>query len=479
MIVFDTRKLATLRVSEDSQSSLASPSSYHLELEKPAPDLLPDLDPEAEPDAVQEHDGIPENLTARYLGEVRRFSLLKPAEERAAWARIEHYKARLRRALATSPVALRTLRQCVEHAAHGGPAVQSTHETDAATGQRTELRPSVDAAILSLEQLSAALETLAASAQRPRPSTPRRRALRQERLRLWRQWLTEWEALRLSPAVEAALGSALLTARQAQPDCPALRAAQAAYTRAQRQLTAAQEDMLTANLRLVIHIAKRYHHHDVPLLDLIQEGNIGLMRAIEKFEPRRGVRFVTYAHWWVRQAISRSVQEQNRTVRIPSHVAERQTKLRIAADRFWNEQHRPPAVQELSTVLGWSPQEVAHLQTVGQPIVRLQTPLSADTRNAKTLIDILEDPHRQLPEDFCAEEQMHHRLGACLDSLGQREAFVLRLRYGLEADHAHSLQEIATILGLSRERVRQVEHQALKKLAQSRHRQLLAELAEV
>lgn len=478
MIVFDTRKLATLRVPEISVPSMEPQSPYHFEPEESEQGILSDLDPEAEQEA--KHGGIPENLTARYLGEVRRFSLLKPAEERAAWARIEQYKVRRRRALATSPVALLTLRQCLQQASDSGASLaQFVCDTDEEADQPAARLQSLDAAITSLETLKTAIEALQAPAQRPMPSRQTLRTLRQERARLWRQWLERWEALRLSPGVEDALWSALVKACQAQPQHAALRAAQVAYARAQRQLTAAQEDMLKANLRLVIHMAKRYHNRGVPFLDLIQEGNIGLMRAIEKFEPRRGVRFVTYAHWWVRQAISRSLQEQNRTVRIPSHVAERQTKLRMASDRFWNEQHRQPAVQELSTVLGWSPQEVAHLQTVGQPMVRLQTPLSGDRPNAKTLIDILEDPHRQLPEEFCAEEQLHHRLDACLDSLGAREAFVLRLRYGLQADHAHSLQEIATILGLSRERVRQVEHQALKKLSQSRHRKLLAELAEV
>ena len=132
-----------------------------------------------------------------------------------------------------------------------------------------------------------------------------RRVRRRERFRLWRAWLTTCESLRLHPHVQEAMGEALADAARTQPEDTALQAASRAWARAQEELDQAKAQMMQANLRLVIHIAHRYRDRGVPLLDLIQEGNLGLMRAVDKFEPRRGLRFVTYAHWWIRQAISR------------------------------------------------------------------------------------------------------------------------------------------------------------------------------
>jgi RNA polymerase primary sigma factor len=234
--------------------------------------------------------------------------------------------------------------------------------------------------------------------------------------------------------------------------------------------------MLRANLRLVIHVANHYRGRGVPFLDLIQEGNIGLMRALDKFEPQRGLKFVTYAHWWVRQAVGRATTEQYRTVRLPNHVVERQSKLRSAADRLWSVYGRTPNVQELSTALGWTPQEVEDLLAAGQPIARLHQPLTED---GSVLADILEDVQAPKPEELVAEDQLHYHLAQCLADLPAREALILRLRYGLETDHPHSLKEIGDILGLSRERVRQLEQLALNKLRRSQHSASLADFARV
>jgi RNA polymerase sigma factor (sigma-70 family) len=234
--------------------------------------------------------------------------------------------------------------------------------------------------------------------------------------------------------------------------------------------------MLRANLRLVIHVANRYRGRGVPFLDLIQEGNIGLMRALEKFEHRRGLKFVTYAHWWVRQAISRAITEQYRTVRLPNHVVERKNKLRTVGDRLWDMHGRAPNTEELSRELGWTFKEVEELMLAVQPIMRLHQPVADD---GSMLTDILEDDQAPRPVDMLAEEQLQRRLADCLASLTEREAFILRLRYGLEADHPHTLQEIADILGLSRERVRQLERQAFEKLRQPHRSALLADFVAV
>jgi RNA polymerase sigma factor (sigma-70 family) len=200
----------------------------------------------------------------------------------------------------------------------------------------------------------------------------------------------------------------------------------------------------------------------VPFLDLIQEGNIGLMRALEKFEPSRGLKFVTYAHWWVRQAISRAITEQYRTVRLPNHIGERKNKLRGAVERLWGQYGRPPTSEELSVVLGWTRAEVEELQVAVQPIIRLQQPLAED---GGSLADILEDDRALRPDERLAEEQLQRCLSECLASLTEREALIVRLRYGLESEQPHTLQEIADMLRLSRERVRQLERKLSRSCA--------------
>jgi RNA polymerase primary sigma factor len=330
--------------------------------------------------------------------------------------------------------------------------------------------------LAGLQRLWTALQELHAR-RRARPwSVPERRELRQTSTQLWRQWIAMWVALDLHPEVHETIQQALAAARRAHPDDPALCAAHTASWRAQHRLIEAQEHMLQANLRLVIHVAKRYRGRGVPLLDLIQEGNMGLMRAVEKFEPQRGFKFVTYAHWWVRQAISRAVMEQNRTVRLPNYVIERRNKLRTVTDRLYNAANHAPTIQELSQVLGWTPQEIVDLQAVGQPILGLNTPV---THDGKALVDIIEDTQAQPPEARHAEAQLHQLLTDCLARLTEREAFILRLRFGLESTHAHTLQEIANMLGLSRERVRQIEHQALTQLRQSQCQDLLGDFADL
>jgi RNA polymerase sigma factor (sigma-70 family) len=300
------------------------------------------------------------------------------------------------------------------------------------------------------------------------------RTLRRAYMELWQQWCKTWEALGLHPQVYDTLHKRLTTAYAAQPHDVRLRASYRAWQLANERLSQVKAAMIRANLRLVIHVANRYRGRGVPFLDLIQEGNIGLMRALEKFEPSRGLKFVTYAHWWVRQAISRAITEQYRTVRLPNHIGERKNKLRGAMERLWGQHGRPPTSDELSVALGWTREEVEELQTAVQPVMRLQQPLAED---GGTLADILEDDQAPRPDELLAEDQLQRCLASCLASLTEREAFILRLRYGLESEQPHTLQEIADLLNLSRERVRQLERQAFDKLRQPHRSAMLADFA--
>jgi hypothetical protein len=268
-----------------------------------------------------------DHAMAQYFAEVRQFALLSFAEEQALGRRITRWQRRVHWALYTAPTALPTLRRLWHHVAPQDIPVHEAVQPRAGTPpDPTAQRAPCQQALGHLEELAAQLRHLEAHHERPRCPVQEGRGLRHRRQRVWRAWLTACETLRVPPQVHEALRAAFEAAWGVRPEDPALHAAARAWTRAQGELDRAKAQMMQANLRLVIHLAMRYRHRGLPLLDLIQEGNLGLMRAVDKFEPRRGLKFVTYAHWWIRQAISRALSEQPRTIRLPSHVIERQSK---------------------------------------------------------------------------------------------------------------------------------------------------------
>jgi RNA polymerase sigma factor (sigma-70 family) len=427
-----------------------------------------DTDLEESPHELEENF---DNLVARYFGDVRQFALLNRAEEQALWCRIESAQKRERRALYTAPMALSLLVQLWQQVEREEVSLDHVlRDAEALTTRQADLRRQFEDAVIELQDIATRLQALRSHTQ----TASKRRAVRRTYAELWRQWCKTWEALALHQQVYDTLREALITEQAAQPDNVALRAARRVWQRAYERLAQVKAGMIRANLRLVIHVANRYRGRGVPFLDLIQEGNIGLMRALEKFEPSRGLKFVTYAHWWVRQAISRAITEQYRTVRLPNHIGERKNKLRAAVERLWGQHGRPPTSEELSVALGWTREEVEELQAAVQPVIRLQQPLAED---GGSLADILEDDQAPRPDELLAEDQLHRCLSDCLASLTEREAFILRLRYGLESEQPHTLQEIADMLRLSRERVRQLERQAFEKLRQPHRSAMLVDFA--
>jgi RNA polymerase sigma factor (sigma-70 family) len=426
--------------------------------------------------ALEAGDPETDNVLAQYFGEVRRFALLSFAEEQALGRRIKRWQRRVRWALYASPVALPTLRGILQRVEQQGASLHEiVQHREEATADQTVWLAQCRQAVVSLQDLAARLACLDGRDGAPQGPAPERQGLRHERFSLWRAWLTIYEALQLHPHVHEAMRAALEDARQAQPEDRALQAAYQTLMRAQRDLDQVKTQMMQANLRLVIHVATRFRDRGVPFLDLIQEGNLGLMRAVDKFEPRRGLRFVTYAHWWIRQAISRALGEQYRTIRLPSHVIERKSKLHTAATKLWANQGRAPQAQELSAALGWTPQEVEDLLITVQPLAQLQQPITDD---GDALQDVLADTQAPQPDALVAEEQMRRGIEECLVHLTEREAFIVRLRYGLDAQEPHSLQEIGDLLGVSRERVRQLEKQAFIKLRRLQQSNVLAELVQ-
>lgn len=429
-------------------------------------------DPEESP---HELDDNFDNLVARYFGDVRQFALLSRTEEQALWYRITSAQKRERRALYTAPMALPILMQLWHQVEREElPLAHVLHDTEALAARQDDLRQQLGDAVRELQEMATRLQASRPWGRMASQTAAKRRAVRRGYVESWRQWCKTWEALAVHPQVYDAIRQALAAAHTAQPHDLALHAAHRAWQRAHDRLTQMKASMIRANLRLVIHVANRYRGRGVPFLDLIQEGNIGLMRALEKFEPSRGLKFVTYAHWWVRQAISRAITEQYRTVRLPNHIGERKNKLRAAVDRLWRQYGRPPSSEELSLALHWTCREVEELQAAVQPVIRLQQPLAED---GGSLVDILEDDQAPQPDELLAEDQLQQCLADCLASLTEREAFILRLRYGLASEQPHTLQEIADLLRLSRERVRQLERQAFEKLRQPHRSAMLADFA--
>jgi len=225
---------------------------------------------------------------------------------------------------------------------------------------------------------------------------------------------------------------------------------------------AAREHIITANFRLVVSVAKKYVHRGVPFLDLIQEGNIGLIRATKKFDHQRGFRFSTYATWWIRQAVSRCVADQGRTIRVPVHMGDQINRLRRFSHKLTQSLGRDPSLEELAESLEVSPKKVEELMRVAQRPLSLELP-SDDDENHE-LGEYTAEKILPTPVEKVTESIMRQHLKDILEELPPREVMILQLRYGLINGKTHTLGEVGKKLGVTRERVRQIEAQALRRL---------------
>jgi len=224
----------------------------------------------------------------------------------------------------------------------------------------------------------------------------------------------------------------------------------------------AVDHLITSNSRLVISIAKKYTHRGVPFLDLIQEGNIGLMRAVKRFDYKRGFKFSTYATWWIRQAVSRALSDQSRTIRLPVHMGDQLSKMFRTQYKLKQQLRRDPTVVEVADAMGVSSERIKQITKNAQYTLSLDTPISDE--GDSVLGDYIEDKESIDPDEAIALTLLRQNIDKILEMLPPREAQILKLRFGLSTGETHTLREVGLKIGVSRERIRQIEAQAIRRL---------------
>jgi len=427
-----------------------------------------------------------------YLAALGAVPLLKREQEVALAKQIERGEKLVMTAVSRSPVSIEAMIRTAEELRSGARSIKNIQiEGDAPSAEKTELRRTL--------KVMSEVSRLYSLAQRQAQRVGRRRSARR------RVWSLARRRVRISQLMNSLKFSPFERARLIELTRAALEASVASSRAATRRsgrtsraanqpLNAGEEkrllqrirkgeaiaedakkQMTEANLRLVVSIAKRYLNRGMSFLDLIQEGNIGLMRAVEKFEWRRGFKFSTYATWWIRQAITRAIADQARTIRVPVHMIEHINRFMQANRELVKELRRQPTSHEIADRLGLPVDKVRELMKIAQEPLSLETRIGKDGESH--LGDFIEDKQATSPSEAVIDRNLEDHAVDMLNDLTPREAKVLRMRFGLEDGDEHTLEEVGRCLGVTRERTRQIEAQALRTLRQApRTKRLLSYL---